>query len=293
MSRCGRYEICRFRKGMSAVTAAVVLCIGFSHPLLAAVASWVKVEYEPPHLSVEAGGVSLPQLLREIGAKVGFAVLDSGIPRPATTVSIKHATLAEVLRQLLRGENQAIVYQEHEEGQGEAGAVIAKIVLFGPQASAEAILDQGERQQVATRHADITASQEERRDPFRSPPLGLSVSPSFAERERTSAAMLGGENPAATVDRLLKAHALPGMQSLTADMPVETWAVEASQPWESPSGPVGEDATSGMLTRGFPLEIEETLAMTTQLAQQNLRGLIDGLTTATHSFLSSLADPDR
>ena len=117
---------------LRAVIVATLLWVG-SLALATAVAGegHLSVVYEPPRLSVEARGVSLAELLRVIGTKVGFAVVDHpGLLHPGLTVSIQDATLDMVLRQLLRGESHVVVYQD----QGEAR--IDKIVLLDPPTSA-------------------------------------------------------------------------------------------------------------------------------------------------------------
>ena len=72
----------------------------------------LRITYSPPHISVEAQGVRLLQVLRDISVKVGFDVTDYGIPDRDLTVSIQEATVEEVLRQLLRNENYGVVYRE-------------------------------------------------------------------------------------------------------------------------------------------------------------------------------------
>ena len=82
----------------------------------------LRVTYSPPRISVEARGVKLREVLRDISSKVGFELTDYGIPDRDLTVSIEEATVEEVLRQLLRGENYGVVYREKDRGyqQGHA-----------------------------------------------------------------------------------------------------------------------------------------------------------------------------
>jgi len=71
----------------------------------------LKVIYDAPRLSVEARGVSFLRVLEEIGAKVGFVVVDYGGSDKPLTVSIQDASVQEVLEHLLRGENYAFIYK--------------------------------------------------------------------------------------------------------------------------------------------------------------------------------------
>src|SRR5262245_46323752 len=65
----------------------------------------LKVDYVASRLSVDAHDVTLAQVLREIGAKVGFTVVDNRASSALVTVSMQDASVDEVLRQLLRAEN--------------------------------------------------------------------------------------------------------------------------------------------------------------------------------------------
>jgi hypothetical protein len=58
----------------------------------------VRVEYDPPHVSVAATEVGLGELLRLIGAKVGFSVAEGRAALRLITVSIASASLADVLQ---------------------------------------------------------------------------------------------------------------------------------------------------------------------------------------------------
>ena len=73
------------------------------------------------------------EVLRDISSKVGFELTDYGIPDRDLTVSIEEATVEEVLRQLLRGENYGVVYREKDGG-------ISKVMLLSPPVYAQAAL---------------------------------------------------------------------------------------------------------------------------------------------------------
>ena len=71
------------------------------------------------------------EVLRDISSKVGFDLTDYGIPDRDLTVSIEEATVEELLRQLLRGENYGVVYREKDGG-------ISKVMLLSPPVYAQA-----------------------------------------------------------------------------------------------------------------------------------------------------------
>src|SRR5436309_8965579 len=93
--------------------------------------SALQVEYNPPWVSVEARGVNLSSVLTEIGAKAGFGVVVASPSSTMITLSIRDASLDDVLRQLLRGESHTVTYR--------AGSnAIDRIVLLGDPGTATA-----------------------------------------------------------------------------------------------------------------------------------------------------------
>lgn len=129
----------------------------------------MSVVYEAPWLFVEARGVSVTEVLRAIGAKVGFAVVEAGAPRESLTMSLKDATLETVLRQLLRAENYVLVYRSDEGG--VAGTRLKTIVLLGPRTPSEARPNPVTDKQVK-RDYDISQSKGELPPFVDSPPAG-------------------------------------------------------------------------------------------------------------------------
>ena len=250
--------------------AAILVFLCMVLPGLASAAerkSDLRVTYSPPRLSVEARGVKLRDVLREVSLKVGFDLTDYGIPDKDLTVSIEEATVEEVLRQLLRGENYSVVYREKDRA-------ISKVLLLSSPAYAQA--------------APMSDNQQTRAEAGRSQE-GLTVfsaapsyQPTRPEQKRENKA----ENET-NVEDILRVHAISGLagsdtflQNLTPNVPQ----------------PLGNTA-SGSLSAGAassntpPLgDMNHSLAMTTRLAQQNLKALVDGLGTATHSLLHS---PDQ
>jgi len=118
------------------------LCVGITASLLwwgvafhlpsdAAGEDALNVSSSPAGLTVEAHGVGVEEVLREMGEKIGFTVVAKEATHPAVNVSIKDATPEEALQQVLRGENYAIVYHRPEGQQPQAGK-IDKILLLSP-----------------------------------------------------------------------------------------------------------------------------------------------------------------
>ncbi len=101
----------------------------------------VRVEYDPPHVSVAATEVGLGELLRLIGAKVGFSVAEGRAALRPVTVSIASASLDDVLRQLLRAENHTILYRQG----ADAMVMVDRIVLLGAPAEGASVADTGPR----------------------------------------------------------------------------------------------------------------------------------------------------
>jgi hypothetical protein len=221
----------------------------------------LRITYSPPRISVEAQGVRLLQVLRDISVKVGFDVTDYGIPDRDLTVSIQEATMEEVLRQLLRGENYGFVYREKD-------GAISELLLLSPPIYAK-VAPMSENQQTGT---EAIRGQE-----------GLTVfsaSPSYQparpERKRENRA----ENET-KVEDILRVHAISGLAG-SGTFP-QSSTPNAPQPLRNSTS-----AATG--TASFPTQsggiMNDSLAATTRLAQQNLKALADGLATATHSLLN-------
>ena len=127
---CIRLGMNQLGRNLIAVTMASVLGLGVAFPGPAAERKTeLSVIYDAPRLSVEARGVSLQRVLGEIGKKLGFVVVDYGGSDRLITFSLQDASAEEVLGQLLRGENYAVIY----EGQRKE---IAKVLLLTSAAQA-------------------------------------------------------------------------------------------------------------------------------------------------------------
>ena len=176
----------------TAAAILVFLCTVLPRSVLAAERkSDLRVTYSPPRISVEARGVKLREVLRDISSKVGFDLTDYGIPDKDLTVSIEEATVEEVLRQLLRGENYGVVYREKDR-------TISKVLLLSSPAYVQAA-PMSDNQQT---RAEAGRSQEGL-TVFSAAPSYQPVSP---ERKRETRA-----ESEPTVDDILRAHAMPGV----------------------------------------------------------------------------------
>jgi hypothetical protein len=225
----------------------------------------LRVTYSSPHISVEARGVRLLEVLRDISVKIGFDLADYGVPDRDLTVSIQEATVEEVLRQLLRGENYGVVYREKD-------GAISKVFLLSPPVYAQA--------------APISENQQTRTEAMRSRQEGLTVfsaSPSYQptrpEQKRENRA-----ESEPRVEDILRVHAISGLagpdtflQRLTSNVPQPSGN-------STPAFPPTGAAPSNTPSLG---DTNHSLAMTTRLAQQNLKNLVEGLGTATHSLINN------
>jgi hypothetical protein len=144
-----------------------------------------RVEYDPPHVSVAATGVGLGELLRLIGAKVGFSVAEGRAALRLVTVSIASTSLDDVLRQLLRAENHTILYRQGPD----ATVMVDRIVLLGGPAEGVSVADTGPR-----------PSQESA-----APAAGVAPTPPGAGESATT-----GERQASVGD-MLQSHAVAGL----------------------------------------------------------------------------------
>jgi hypothetical protein len=231
--------------GLAAVTAGS--CILSPMTARAADEPRVSVEYDPPYVSVAAREVGLGDLLRLIGEKVGFTVAEGHAASRLVTVSIASASVDDMLRQLLRAENHTILYRQGSD----AMVVIDRIVLLGAPAEGVSVAGAGAR---PSQEAPAVASDAP----------GSGASPQTAAAGAVPMPSRAGESPTTdeqqvTVGDMLKSQALAGLPPQPAAL------------GESPAPSV-------------PPSLEESLAITTQRAQQGLTSLVEGLERATRSL---------
>jgi hypothetical protein len=227
----------------------------------------LRTTYRPPHISVEAREAKLREVLREISVKAGFELADYGMPDRNLTVSIEEATVEDVLRQLLRGENYSVVYQAKDRA-----TAISKVLLLSSPIYAQTPMS--EYQQIGTE-----ASRDQEGLTFFSAPSYQSARPQQTRESRT-------ENEP-KVEDILRAHAISGLQE--SDIFPQSLTPNAPQPLRN-STAASPPAEAASFTTPSLGDTNENLAMTTRLAQQNLKSLAEGLATATHSLLNSPAN---
>jgi hypothetical protein len=227
----------------------------------------LRINYSPPRISVEARDVRLLQVLRDISIKVGFDLANYGIPDRELTVSIQEATVEEVLHQLLRGENYGVVYREKDGG-------ISKVLLLSPPVYAQAA-PMSENQQTRTEAI-----------PGRQGLTVFSASPSIDQPTRPEQKRENRAKSEPTVEDILRVHANSGLGS---DTLLQSLTPNVLQPLgNSTSGFPSTGAAS--LTTPSLGDTNHSLAMTTRVAQQNLKNLVEGLGTATHSLINNRAN---
>ena len=257
----------RLRKSLIALAVASVMGLGAAVTGTAAERKTeLTVTYEAPRLSVEARGVTLQRVLGEIGKKLGFTLVDYGGSDRLVTFSMQEASAEEVLGQLLRGENYALMYDGPRNE-------IAKLVLLT--SAAQAGSTSGNLQPDNKREERIVQSQAGLTYHSSFPP------PSSSERKREDKA-----ETEVKVEDIMKAHALSGlidpMGSLSGTANAQPFGI-----------PAGNGFTGAMSAPPPRQDVHETLAMTTRLAQQNLKALVDGLATASNSLFQSLPQSRR
>ncbi len=239
--------------------AVAVLALSPWAPALQNAIAAVRVDYDPPALSVDATDADLIEVLNAIGAKVGFTVSQSRALSTPVSISVEKAPVEDVLRRLLRSENHTILYRQGSD----AAVEVDRIVLLGPPgeggpapesaiARAPAVLPvQGvERGPTPGALAPPIAVGDAPRTPT---PTTGSPAPAI-----DSSAPAAGSEEAVTVGDMLRSHALAGVP-----------------PQASP-----EAAEAPRL----PASLEETLAITTRRAQQGLTSLVEGLEKATQAL---------
>jgi hypothetical protein len=232
----------------------------------------LRVDYDPPRLSVEARGASLAAVLSEIGARVGFSVVETAPSSVAVTLSVRDASLDDVLRQLLRAENHTVYYRPGADAAPQTSEGIERIELSGEPSAAPAVASSGPTQERLQRDqprgpsGDGTSSSATGRLAA-TPPAALVPEPDALSRVAAdlASAPANADDPAApplTVGDLLKAHAM-------AAAPGTSLANPQASPAPTPSPPASPDAA---------------LAETTRRAQQALGALMQALATATRSL---------
>jgi hypothetical protein len=258
----------RLVRNLIAVTVTFVLGVGVAFPGAAAERKTdLSVIYDAPRLSVEAKGVSLQRVLGAIGEKLGFVVVDYGRADRLITFSLQDASTEEVLGQLLRGENYALIYDDQRKQ-------IAKLLLLSSAAqdsTGSGLLQYADKREerTAQNQAGLTYQS------------SVSPLPFLGEQKRSDKA-----EAAVKVANIMRAHALSGLVD-----PSLSGNGNVAQPFGNLSS--NSLPAAPMSTNPPNQNVNESLAVTTRLAQENLKALVDGLATASNSLFQSLPNSGR
>jgi hypothetical protein len=128
---------------------------------------YLRLDYQPPSLQVEANDIPLTDVLRAIGERVGFLVIETGGAQPSLTVSVR-GSVERVLSDLLVETNHAVVYRARTKGASELASSIEAVVLLGAGsggALAKAEAARGEPDSGPPGQADDTTSAKKRDPP--------------------------------------------------------------------------------------------------------------------------------
>jgi hypothetical protein len=270
--------------------AATVLWWGAAFPPVQSGAEerMLSVVFSPAGVTVEAHGVGVEEVLREMGQQMGFAVTAKEAVRPMVNVSIKDATSEEVLRQILRGENYALVYRRAKGESVQRSGGIREVLLLSPSGTMAAnpavesgTLEQERRQALSQNQTAATDSSE----------LAQTASVFGQEgwthlREKVDAISRGGS---VTVDDILGGQALQVLQARNA---METHSHNAQLSAEEATETADIEPASGAVDlANFGAEeqrkAQASFAKAAQQAQRQLTVLVEGLAAATNSAFNS------
>ena len=247
MKKISREFVEKGGPALRAVLLGVVLLA--SHPAPMATAEpRMSVVYNAPLVSIEASGMTVAEVLREVGRKVGFSIAAAGSSDARLSFSIHDASLPEALQQLLRSENHVLLYRD-------GTPTIDTVMLLGARvAGASVHLNQSDQ---PLRHL------ENQDQGGMNAPAGIVP---------TSATPISGSPEALSVTDQLLRHAGSGV---------------AASPMTPASGGGPVASSAAISTDAGAADPGSTLAITTRVAQQNLKKLVEALSAATSSMLSS------
>jgi hypothetical protein len=252
---------------ITAPAALLGVALVAGHPAtMASAEPRMNVTYHAPLISIDASGVTVAEVLREVSRTVGFSIVEAGSSEARLSFSIHDASLLEALHQLLRSENHVLLYRDGTQ-------TIATVMVLGARvARAPTPFDQ--------RDHPLGHSENQDQGGMKPPPeiVPPSATPASGASPSTQADLAeyrrGAEGSPEVVNAtdLLLRHARSGV------------AASPTTP-ASGSGPVA--ASSAISTDAGAADAGTTLAITTRLAQQNLTKLVQALTAATSSMFSS------
>jgi len=210
----------------------------------------MRVVYHAPFISIDASGVTVVEVLREVGRTVGFSIVEAGSSDVRRSFSIHEAALPAVLEELLRSENHVLLYREGTQ-------TLATVMVLGARvARAPAFENQNPPPEIA---------------PTSATPVSGAPPPTQRDLAEYRRLAEGSPEVADATDLLLR-HAWSGM---------------AASQTTSESGGDPEASSSAIATDATAADPSTTLATTTRLAQENLTTLVQALSAATPSTLPS------
>jgi hypothetical protein len=226
----------------------------------------LRLSITPALVSVEGKGVRVSEVLVAVGAKAGFTVTGIGSDRLVDHLSVQGPTIADVVRQLLRHEDHAVVYRDDA---GSAPRPIDTIVLLGSRALSAPGPSSGRGTDgidgASTRSAGIASG----------PALSTAAGPEPPGQANRVASDTDGR-----LGMLLRTHARPGSVPEPAEDQAATGGVASSAGDRS-----GTTPSSGGRGEMAGPSADQDLAAATRKAQENLRTLIEGLGAASRSLL--------
>jgi hypothetical protein len=253
------------RREVPAALLGVALMAG--HPATVASAEpRLSVTYHAPLISIDASEVTVAEVLREVGRAVGFSIVEAGSSDARLNFSIHDASLPEALQQLLRSENHVLLY-------GEGTQPIAAVMLLGAGVA---------RAPTPFNQSDDVSSHSGNQDQGDTNPP--------AEIAPPSATPVSGAPPSTPADLgeyRRWAEVSPEVVNATDLLLRHAGSGVAASPTMPASGSSPVAASSAISPDAGAADPGSTLAITTRLAQQNLTKLIQALSAATSSMLSS------
>jgi hypothetical protein len=223
-------------------------------------------------LTVEAHGVGVEEVLEEISRQMGFTVMVREAVRPPVNVSLKDATLEEVLQQILRGENYALVYRTAKGKLAQGSAGIGKVLLLSPSdplavnpVAELGSLEQEHRQALSSGPVAATHASEAAR------PTKVSGQAGWKRLKKRMDAIAGGDE--VTASDLL--------ENLALQRVLEKRKIEAAR--NGGQTFVEEEAEKA---EAEAAEEQEPPAVAAQRAQRNLTILVDGLNEAKDALVN-------
>lgn len=117
------------RKGTTLAVLAMLPALLVSVPARAGVAQKPLLHFESSpsgEIGLVARGVSITDALNAVAKKAGFEVLvEKGVARPLVNLTMPMAPIEDVLREMLRGRNYALVYDADTDS-------LSRVILLAP-----------------------------------------------------------------------------------------------------------------------------------------------------------------